>query len=183
MTIITRFIRLCKADIHGVMDHLEDKELLLKQYLRDMEDDLNAEKTRLGQLTAANEGSRRFFGKYENEIARIEDEIETAIQKEKDDIARFLIRKSRPYMQMRNQTSRQMEAAEDEISQLKTRIEQRQAQLKDIQRRAREYSETIKAGTDLFDIGDVENDDAFTEEEIELELFRRKEKLPKEAVA
>ncbi len=183
MTIMTRFIRLCKADIHGVMDHLEDKQLLLKQYLRDMEDDLNAEKTRMRQLIAANERSRRLFGKYENEIARIKDEIATAIQKEKDDIARFLIRKSRPYIKMRDQTSRQMEAAEDEISQLKTRIEQRRVQLKDIQRRAREYSETIKAGTDMFDMGHVENDDAFTEEEIELELFRRKEKLQKEAIA
>ena len=32
MGIMTRIMRLCKADLHGVMDQLEDKELLLKQY-------------------------------------------------------------------------------------------------------------------------------------------------------
>ena len=34
MGIMTRFMRLCKADMHGVIDRLEDKGLLLKQYLR-----------------------------------------------------------------------------------------------------------------------------------------------------
>ena len=33
MSIMTRFVRIFKADIHGVMDQLEDKGLLLKQYL------------------------------------------------------------------------------------------------------------------------------------------------------
>jgi phage shock protein A len=37
MGILTRIVRICKADIHGVMDHIEDQGLLLKQHLRDME--------------------------------------------------------------------------------------------------------------------------------------------------
>ena len=37
MGILSRFFRICKSDIHGVMDLLEDRELLLKQHIRDME--------------------------------------------------------------------------------------------------------------------------------------------------
>jgi hypothetical protein len=40
MAILARIIRLFKADIHGVMDQIEDQGLLLKQHLRDMEDSL-----------------------------------------------------------------------------------------------------------------------------------------------
>jgi len=40
MAILTRIIQLFKADIHGVMDQLEDQGLLLKQHLRDMEESL-----------------------------------------------------------------------------------------------------------------------------------------------
>ena len=53
MGIMTRMLRLCKADVHGVMDQLEDKGLLLKQYLREMETSLGhkgaAGRTRLTQ--------------------------------------------------------------------------------------------------------------------------------------
>ena len=45
MSILTRMIRLCKADIHGVMDEMENKELMLKQHLRDMEEALEAKKS------------------------------------------------------------------------------------------------------------------------------------------
>jgi phage shock protein A len=40
MAILTRIFRLFKADIHGIMDQIEDQGLLLKQHLRDMEESL-----------------------------------------------------------------------------------------------------------------------------------------------
>ena len=62
MGIITRFIRVCKADIHGVMDQLEDKDLLLKQHLRDMEVELSRKEARIRRLVASRDqaqGDRR----------------------------------------------------------------------------------------------------------------------------
>jgi len=41
MGITTRLVRIFKADLHGVMDQLEDQGLLLKQHLRDMQAALN----------------------------------------------------------------------------------------------------------------------------------------------
>ena len=40
MGLFSRITRLCRSDLHGVMDQLEDKNLLLKQYLREMEEAL-----------------------------------------------------------------------------------------------------------------------------------------------
>lgn len=37
MALLARFSRLLKADLHGVLDNLEEPELLLRQALRDME--------------------------------------------------------------------------------------------------------------------------------------------------
>jgi len=50
MAIMTRLLRLWKADMHGVMDQLEDKALLLKQCLREMETSLRQKQARLEQL-------------------------------------------------------------------------------------------------------------------------------------
>ena len=51
MGIMTRIMRVWRADLHGVMDQLEDKGLLLKQYLREMEDSLQQKTARCEQLT------------------------------------------------------------------------------------------------------------------------------------
>jgi len=40
MALINRISRLFKADFHAVLDHIEEPEALLKQAIRDMEDDL-----------------------------------------------------------------------------------------------------------------------------------------------
>lgn len=40
MALITRFSRLFSADLHAVLDRLEEPEILLKQAVRDMEDEL-----------------------------------------------------------------------------------------------------------------------------------------------
>jgi len=49
MGIMTRFTRIFKADIHGVMDQIENKELILKQGLREMEASLAKNKAQRNQ--------------------------------------------------------------------------------------------------------------------------------------
>ena len=56
MGIMTRMLRLCKADVHGVMDQLEDKGLLLKQYLREMETSLGHKEQQISGLSSASTG-------------------------------------------------------------------------------------------------------------------------------
>ena len=42
MALITRISRLFKADFHAVLDQIEEPEQLLRQAIREMEDDLDA---------------------------------------------------------------------------------------------------------------------------------------------
>lgn len=93
MGIMSRMLRLWKADMHGVMDQLEDKALLLKQYLREMEASLEQKQANLKQLRRTCEQIRNDFGRRTKEKENIEKDIELAVRKEKDDIARNLIRK------------------------------------------------------------------------------------------
>ena len=93
MAIMSRIVRLFKADLHGVMDQIEDRPLLYRQYLREMEAALQVKSARwellkdnLRQLTEAQEEARA-------EIARIEADLDLALNQNRDDAARFLIRK------------------------------------------------------------------------------------------
>jgi phage shock protein A len=96
MSIMTRFMRLCKADIHGVMDQLEDKGLLLKQYLRDMEEELGQKEARLRKLVVSRDKLQQDCDKYSGECEKLDQDIESALRKGKDDIARLLIKKLKP---------------------------------------------------------------------------------------
>ena len=52
MTLITRITRLFKADLHGILDGLEEPEEVLKQAIRDMEEDIATQEHRLEELRA-----------------------------------------------------------------------------------------------------------------------------------
>lgn len=95
MSLMSRLLRLCKADAHGVMDQLEDRGLLLKQYLREMEESLD-QKTR--QMVALTERLDRLAAQVAHrseEMQQLEPDLNLALAKEKDDIARMLIRRRR----------------------------------------------------------------------------------------
>ncbi len=47
MALINRVSRLFKADMHAVLDQIEEPEQLLKQAIRDMEDELTATDRRI----------------------------------------------------------------------------------------------------------------------------------------
>ena len=59
MGIATRITKIFKADIHGVMDQIEDQGLMLKQHLRDMEEALIQKKAQLKQRCFAKDQARQ----------------------------------------------------------------------------------------------------------------------------
>ena len=74
MAILTRIFRLFKADIHGVMDHIEDQGLLLKQHLRDMEESLVQKEAKIKQMCFARDQARQDYEKgikESNNLSRI----------------------------------------------------------------------------------------------------------------
>ncbi|MEZ4525809.1 MAG: PspA/IM30 family protein [Desulfobacterales bacterium] len=177
MSIMTRMIRLWKADMHGVMDQFEDKKLLLNQHLREMEEALEQKEAQLRNLNASRNRSGGEAEKYDSEIAKLEKDLNAAIEKQKDDIARFLIRKLRPLKDHRDELERHVKSLDNEIRALKECLsEQRLAyervhlQARDFFRKSErenwEYAFSAATGKTVQEPSD---------EEIELELLRRKE--------
>ena len=182
MGIMSRMLRLCKADVHGVMDQLEDKELLLKQYLREMEVSLGQKEQQVSALTQHIGRSTGQITRHVEEMGKLERDLALALKKEKDDIARMLIRRRR--------------ALETASGHLKEQIEtmtQTKIQLSETLARQRLQYETLKAKagsfchqtTDrLFETQSHHREDIIAsvdlgDEEIELELITRKEALQK----
>jgi phage shock protein A len=78
------------------MDQLEDRGLVLKQYLRDMEQDLDRKEATLKKIVASRDQAQREHERYTVESEKLEQDLSVAVEKDKDDIARVLIRKLKP---------------------------------------------------------------------------------------
>ncbi len=177
MSIMSRMIRLWKADIHGVMDQFEDKKLLLNQHLRDMEEALEQKEGKLRNLHASRNRSAEELEKYESEIDKLEKDLDAAIDREKDDIARFLIRKIRPLKDHREELKHHIAGLEKEIRALQECISEQRLEYERLQLRAGDFirKSEREEWSYAFPSGKAGRD--LSEEEIELELLRRKEKM------
>ncbi len=181
MSILTRVTRLFKADIHGVMDQLEDKELLIKQYLREMENSLQNKDIHLQQIsTSLTENNNRQI-KHQLEIEKLEKDLELALRKEKDDIARLLIRKQRTQQMHYKQLKTQHGFLEKQIEQLTATIDKQRLLHESLKSKALAFchSQTKNCDAGLL-MSDYENSNILADDEIELELIRRKEALERE---
>ena len=93
MPIINRLARLFKADIHAVLDHIEEPEQQLKQSIREManelanvEHDINAGKLELDNLADQKKT-------ISDRITQAEDEINVCLTNNNDKLAREFIRR------------------------------------------------------------------------------------------
>lgn len=184
MGILSRFFRICKSGIHGVMDLLEDRELLLKQHIRDMETALADDRAGLNQKEQALEQAVRDYEACFNECEKLEQDLAAAIQKPNDPVARLIIKKLKPKEDCRNELAQQIGRLEENISRLGGQIEKQQTELRQIRLKAGAH--VYEAGRKRRDTNTVCDPDAgigqeMTEEEVECELFRRKQKLEKGA--
>lgn len=186
MGIMTRILRLWKADIHGVMDQLEDKELLLKQYLREMENDLQKKEGRVQQLADASRKINNDLCTRRQEIDKLEKDLMLALRKENDEIAKTLIRKQRIELKHCEHLQQQCKILTEEKEQLSELLDEQRLQYASLKAKAATYR--CQGQNNSFTEADTifsEASNAFTvgEDEIDLELMRRKETFQKEGGA
>jgi phage shock protein A len=183
-------VRLLKADVHGVMDQLEDKGLLLKQQLREMEQALSQKDKQLNQMIASRNRLKQAHEKYQNETEKLEQDIESAIKGGKDDLARTMIKRVRSVAGHRDELDRSIKRMEGQIDQFEDRLRQQRLCYEQIKHRSEEYfyqadqnaweASSPNIFTDRFAnrLTDRHTDRIFQDpdsEAIELELLRRKE--------
>jgi phage shock protein A len=180
MAILSRMMRLFKADVHGVMDQLEDKGLLLKQYLREMEASLKDKEDRLHRIELAIKQAESDLDQRKEEVQKLENDLDLAIRKKKDDIARMLIRKRRSLQGTCEQLKHQVETLTQENSRLSEVLARQRLQYDQLKVKVaafRQQEQTEEFGDEITANGHPQTWRAPTNEEIELELLQRKEAM------
>jgi len=139
MKILNRIVRICQADIHALMDRFEDKELLLKQYLRDMSTALLQKEDRHKILIQTQKVAAQRLANTNQEIDKLERDLDAVLKQNKDNIARNLIRRLRSITELQSQMQHHIDNLDHEMAQLQAVIDQQRLQLKHLKLRAANY--------------------------------------------
>ena len=172
LRLLDRIATLLKADAHGVVESLEERSLLLKQYLREAEIELQQKQARLEAVRDEEKRLHEALARCEDEIRACDEDIALALAGGKEDLARFAIRRLIPRRHEATGLRVQIEQRGAEAQAVAERLAAQQAQFDSLRIRVR--AELARASSDLTS-ATWPCAAAVADEEVELELMRRRQ--------
>ncbi len=136
MALINRVSRLLRADLHAVLDRIEEPEMLLRQAVREMEEELAQDERRLKLMTHEHAQTGTRMTELQGSLAELAGELDICFAARKEDLARSLIRRRLEAERLQGQLQRRAQRSESEIAGLRTRIEQNRARLEAMRQKA-----------------------------------------------
>ena len=136
MALISRLSRLLRADLHAVLDRIEEPELLLRQAIREMDDVLvqDEQRGRLMQQQRRQLSIRQ--NQLEQELNLIEEKLGVCFRSNEEELARKLIRRRLETQQLCRNLTQQHKTLEESIDELSGQLEQNRGRLDSMRRRA-----------------------------------------------
>lgn len=173
MGLLHRISTLLKADAHGVVDAVEDRSLLLRQHVREAEMELHRKRARLEALEAEERTLAEENKRIEAAIQRVEEDIALALGGGKDELARFAVKRQLLLERRRSQLQRRAKEDASERESLKDTLSQHETEFQELKERVKAHLARAAARERGQDI-DLFCDPVVADEEIEIELLRRK---------
>jgi phage shock protein A len=174
MALINRVTRLFRADLHAVLDRIEEPDVLLKQAIREMEEALgyNEQQAKvlnheLGQITLR-------YNELVQSLADLEQELDICFESGQDDLAKALIKRKLEAERFRKFLERKRETVQCNLDELNKRLDESHRQLDSMRQKAEVLAEE---GRPL----DKESqwnapDFSVREEDVEVSFLREKQK-------
>jgi phage shock protein A len=162
------------------MDQLEDRELLIKQYFREMEESLIQKEGLVKNLSQTKNELQVEIEKCNRELEKLKMDLDLAVRKEKDDIARMLIRRQYNQKKKQGQLKLQKTIIEDKLRGILEKMDRQRQGYEKIKEKAMAFNRKAKklqsSRNTKNSTGSIEGY-FITDKEVELELLKVKETL------
>lgn len=170
MTLINRFSRLFRADLHALLDRIEEPEILLRQSLREMEEALELDLRRSQTLAHERTQLAAREAEFQHSLQTIQEELALCLDAGKDDLAKGAVKRKLEAERGVKAIAKKRVALEAEAADLQARIEENRLRLDSVRQKA----EVLAQGYGHHD--DSPHEGAVSDEEIEVALLREKQK-------
>ena len=173
MALITRMSRLFRADVNAVLDRIEEPGVLLRQAVREMEDDLAGDEQRARLLEHEQHQLDVRLAEIERVLHELGEQLETCFDSGKDDLARVLVRRRLEAEQQRRLLTGRRDALAGTRAALRRRLDDNRRRLEAM----RQKSELL--ADDEVDRREAQwsgSDGAVRDEDVEVAFLREKQR-------
>ena len=170
MTLITRISRLFSADLHAVLDRVEEPGIVLKQAVRDMQAAVADQERRIHTLRLQAEQLARTRDDASARLEESENELNACLNAENDDLARSVIHRRLQLERRLTELDARAETLRRALDEHERLLERRRRELEALRSKAEVYEQE---GPEPFD---SHPSCAVTREEVEVALLREKQR-------
>lgn len=136
MTIINRILRLFKADVHGILDCLEEPQAVLRQAIRDMESELEREVCKQRAIEEQVKRAQEQTARLAAQLSECQREIELCFAANNGVLARAVVRKKLELERIEKSARSTAVSLQAEAQRLAARIKEGQDKLTGIKEKA-----------------------------------------------
>jgi phage shock protein A len=176
MAVITRISRLFRADFHAVLDQIEEPELMLRQAIREMQDDLAAREQRI--RVAANEQAELRVRK--DELAQtlndIEEQLDLCFTSQKRDLARNLVRRKLETQRHAKHVASRDSATDKYLCEQRAMLDEHRISLDGLRQKAEIFTRGSREPAGSGSAEAFDRDLVVSEDEVEVAFLREQNK-------
>lgn len=178
MALINRISRLFQADFHAVLDNVEEPELLLRQAIREMEDEIAASEQHIRLLAHERDGVAQRTKELGHAISEIDEELDLCFASGKDDLARGLIKKKIEGQRLLKRLEQKHEGTEQELSSRRATLEENRAALEGLRQKAELFVKRspVASGPDSDEFSWLDRQVNVSEDEVEIAYLRERDR-------
>jgi len=176
MALINRISRLFTADLHAVLDRLEEPDALLKQAIREMEDELASGESRLRWLDHEHTQLSRQIDELGTALATVAQQLDVCFEGNEDALARTLIKRRLETQRLAGRLDTRINANTLARAQQAECVEQNRRDLDTLRQQADILLDGLTATSRGAARGIAGFDTAVTDADIEVELLSEKQR-------
>ncbi|MFT4563319.1 MAG: phage shock protein A [Gammaproteobacteria bacterium] len=176
MALINRFSRLFTADLHAVMDRMEEPETILKQAVREMEDELSKMRAQTQAWQIESERYATQEKELGQQLADLNEELDVCFDSAEEALAKKVIRSKLETEKRRQTVGSQSVATRKSFESQELEIAENQRHLDGVQQKLEIVANKF-ARAAVFDIGLGEV--SVAAEDVEIAYLREKQRRSK----
>jgi phage shock protein A len=178
MALINRISRLVKADFHAVLDQIEEPEQLLKQAIRDMEDDLAEAEQRIKLCAIDQEALAVRKNEIEATLGEVDGQLDLCFKSKKEDLAKTQIRKKLEAERLLKRLQASYDANEKYLEQQRATLDENRATLESLRQKAELFAQRAPSQTegasDFDDVAWMAREMTVSDDEVEIAFLHEK---------
>ena len=174
MALINRVSRLFTADFHAVLDRIEEPDVLLRQAVREMEDDLARTGQQIKRLARERDDLTRRQADRERSLGDIEEQLDVCFRSGEEQLARSLIRRKLEAEREARELATRLTINEEELGQRRAAVEENNRRLESMRQKAELLGE--RADDESFDEIAIDRALQVSDEEVEVAFLREQQR-------